>query len=212
MQVNLLRFDQTSKFLYLDFETFNLCLNFCHNLPWQASMLSVQNSNILQEFDFYIKWDTELEISEEAARINHYNHETVLNKGQDPKIVFDIIYSQINSHDYIVGHNVLGFDIYLLYEWYKLNGKNPKGLENKFIDTNLMAKAIKLNFGPPKNCSRIEWQYKLLHKRVKGLKTNLKLVATELGIDFDEALLHNSLYDLRVNKQVFEKLKFQIEI
>ena len=65
----LLRYDTSKTFVFIDCETFNLCLNFCHNLPWQISMLKVQGDDIMASKDFYIKWDTLLKIGEEAARI-----------------------------------------------------------------------------------------------------------------------------------------------
>jgi len=213
MQVKLLRYQKDATYLFIDLETLNLCLNYCHNLPWQLSMLSVKGDIIQKEYDYLLKWDTELQISEDAARITRYDHQKVLEQGQDPKrIIEDIVIPNIESHDYIIGHNVLGFDINLIYEAYRFVGKDPKGIVDKFIDTNVIAKAIKIGFGAPKDCSLIEWQYKLLHKRVKGVKTNLKTIATELGIDFDENMLHDSLYDLRVNKKIWDALKYQIEI
>ena len=84
----LLRYDKEKTFVFIDCETFNLCLNFCHNLPWQISMLKVKGDKVIDSKDFYIKWDTHLKISKEAARITRYSQSTVDKKGLPPKEVF----------------------------------------------------------------------------------------------------------------------------
>ena len=40
----------------------------------------------------------------------------------------EIIEDYFNDCDYIVGHNVLGFDIYLLRNWFRKHGKNYDGI------------------------------------------------------------------------------------
>ena len=68
MDSHLIRF-QEKKFLFLDFETFNLNLNNEFNLPWQVATLlieTVKNSNgdiknaVRDRQDLYLKWDTDL--------------------------------------------------------------------------------------------------------------------------------------------------------
>ena len=38
----LLRYDKEKEYVFIDCETFNLCLNSCHNLPWQVSMIKAK--------------------------------------------------------------------------------------------------------------------------------------------------------------------------
>ena len=77
----LLRYNKDEEFVFIDCETFNLCLNFAHNLPWQISMIKVKGDEVVAFKDFYIKWDTHLKIGEEAARITRYSQKKMDQKG-----------------------------------------------------------------------------------------------------------------------------------
>jgi len=39
MDEDFLRFDKEKEYVFIDCETLNLCLNSCHNLPWQIAMI-----------------------------------------------------------------------------------------------------------------------------------------------------------------------------
>ena len=60
MDEHLLRFDKTKTLVFVDCETLNLCLNFCHNIPWQVAMLKCQGDNIIDGKDAYLKWQSYL--------------------------------------------------------------------------------------------------------------------------------------------------------
>ena len=83
MDNHLIRF-QKKKFLFMDFETFNVCLSDKFNLPWQVATILVETvedsdrvGNKKQRTrgsqDLYLKWDTDLKISKEAKRITKYS-------------------------------------------------------------------------------------------------------------------------------------------
>lgn len=234
MQENLLRFQKQKKFLYLDCETLNLCLNYSFNLPWQIATMEVVDDKILppthvkvlkeresedyddgiviNSNDILIKWKTHLRISQEAAVITRYSQEKVDRFGRDPQEAFDILYPRIESCDYIIGHNTLGFDIYLVYELFKLFNKDPRKLVNKFLDTNCFAKAIKLGLAPAVGEPLINFQYRMQGIRQKGLKTRLEIIAKEYEIEHEYDRLHDALVDLTLNKKVWEKQRFQLDI
>ena len=111
MNDKLLRYQNDKSFVFIDFETLNLCLNFCHNLPWQVAMIKVKGNKIIASEDLLIKWETNLKISEDAARITRYSQEAVDEKGKSPEEVFKTVRQWLDSSDYIVGHNILGFDL-----------------------------------------------------------------------------------------------------
>ena len=46
MNDRLLRYDKKSVYVFIDCETLNLCLNSCHNLPWQIAMIKVSKRKI----------------------------------------------------------------------------------------------------------------------------------------------------------------------
>jgi hypothetical protein len=137
MDEHLLRYDKSKTFVLIDLETFNLCLNFCHNLPWQIGMIKAKGDFKTDSKNFYINWDTNLKISDDAARITRYDHKKVLKEGLNIKDAFPTIKDWLDHADYIIGHNILGFDIYLIIDLYKSMGCHYEHLINKIIDTNI---------------------------------------------------------------------------
>ena len=213
MHEELLRYDKDKEFLFIDCETFNLCLNECHNLPWQIAMIKYKGNKIIKSWDINIKWDTHLKIGEEAARITRFNKKDYEKKAIDHSQAFSIISEQLDSCDFVAGHNLLGFDIYLIKSYYKKMGRCYKHLVDKVIDTLSLAKGIK--FGIPykkEECSLIEYQYKMCHTFKKGVRANLAALGKENDIEHNYDKLHDALVDLELNIKVWDKLKWRIEI
>lgn len=212
MDEHLLRFNKDKTLVFFDAETLNLCLNSCHNLPWQIGMIKVVGDRWVDQKNFFIKWDTQLKISDDAARITRYDQKKIDKIGLSPEEVFPTVEEWLNKADYIVGHNVIAFDVYLIRDYYKYMKKSATNLYEKFIDTNAIAKGIKLGF-PFKNGDNLqEYQYRAYHKKQKGIKTNLTALGKEMSIDHDYDNLHDALVDLELNLKVWNKLKYQIEI
>ena len=212
MEDNFLRFDKDKEYVFIDCETFNLCLNSCHNLPWQIAMLKVKGDEKLAEKNFYIKWDTKLEISADAARITRFNPKTLEKKGLTPEEVFPTIEDWLDNADYVVGHNIYGFDLYLIKDYYKYMGKSYRHLVNKIIDTNCIARGVKYGVHYKQDQDLTEYQYRMLHERRKGVKTNLTHMGKEFEINHDYDKLHDAIVDLELNLKVWNKLKWQIEL
>lgn len=199
--------------VFIDLETFNLCLSFCHNLPWQIGMIKVKDNNIIDRYTRYIKWETDLKISKRAAEITHFSQDKFDKESVPSEEVYPVMRNWLDGANYILGHNVLGFDVYLIKEWYLLNNENPKNLFEKFIDTNCLSKILKLGLGGrPKEKSWLEYQYPVLHHKQKGLKTNLKSMGEEFGIKFDYQNLHSADNDLLLNFEVWKKLLYALDI
>ena len=212
MDEHLLRYDKKKTLVFIDCETFNLCLNFCHNIPWQIAMLKVQGDKKIDQKNFYLKWQTDLKISQDAARITRYDHKKVQKEGYDPKEVFATIKDWLDNADYIIGHNTLGFDIYLIKEYYKYMGCNWDHLVSKFIDTNAIARGIKYEMPYNSKDNLTEYQYKILHTRKKNVKSSLTFLGKENGIEHDYEKLHDAINDLDLNLKVWNKLKWQLEV
>jgi DNA polymerase III epsilon subunit-like protein len=213
MDEDLLRYDKDKEIVFIDCETFNLCLNEFHNLPWQIAMIKYKGNRIVKSWDIYIKWDTELKISKEAAEITKFNRRTYESKAIDSLQAFKTISDQLDNCDYIAGHNLLGFDIYLLKSYYRAMGRDYKHLVDKTIDTNYLARGMK--YGIPYKRNEItlaEYQYKILHKIQKGVRTNLKALGKEYNIEYNYDGLHDALVDLELNIKIWDKLKWSVEI
>ena len=208
----LLRYDKEKVYTFIDCETLNLCLNFSHNLPWQISMIKVKGDECIDSKDFYVKWDTDLKISKEAARITKYSESKLQKLGLPPEEVFPTVDDWLQNCDYIVGHNVLGFDIYLIRGLYNLMGRDYKPLVKKVIDTNCIARGIKSGESHPAHEDFLEYQYRVMNKIMKGLRTGLGPLSKEYNIEHDYDKLHDALVDLQLNVKLWNKLKWQIEL
>lgn len=209
----MLRFNKDQKYICFDFETCHLNIVSETNKPWQLSYLIAEGSNTVKEVDNYIYWDN-LQISQEAKDITHFNESVYKQKATDPKEALELFESYLYNKDYIiVGQNLLGFDVYIHNIYRKLMGKKTDfSYVNRIIDTNCIAKAIKKNLKYQKQEDFICWQYKLNDFREKGLKTSIRAQLKDYKIDFDEHMLHNSMYDVRMNFKIFLKQIWQIEI
>lgn len=212
MDEHLLRYDKEKTYVFIDCETLNLCLNSCHNLPWQIGMIKVVGEKVVDQKDIYVKWDTDLKISEDAARITRYDQKKVDRLGVKPEEIFATVEDWLDSCDYIVGHNTLGFDVYLIKDYYKYMGKSCSHLYSKFLDTHCIAKGVKMGVPYKSGDDLMEYQYKALNTFKKGVKTNLTALGKEFDIDVDYDNLHDAVNDLVLNIEVWNKLKWQIEI
>jgi DNA polymerase III alpha subunit (gram-positive type) len=188
MDEHLLRFDSDKTYVFIDCETENLCLHEGHNLPWQIAMIKAKGGKKIDEKDYYVKWDRELSVSKEAARITRFNPVDHKKKALYYKDIFPTIEDWLHNCDYIVGHNILGFDIYLLKSYYESMGKPYKPSENF-----------------------LQYQYKVYHVRKKGLRNSLTALGKEFSIEHNYEMLHDAIVDLELNLKVWNQLKYQIE-
>lgn len=214
MDGHLLRFNKKASFCFVDIETFNLCLNLKFNCAWQVAIINVVGDTVKDEHDILIKWEnpSHIEIKPEVAAMNHYNKEKVDRLGISPEQAIKQIDKHLRACDYIVAHNGLGFDLYILRSFYKKFGMDWRFIPSKLIDTRAIAQGIKTNNPFTHGSNLLTYQYCMINKRVKGIKTSLSFLAKEEGIDFDPTQLHDALYDLRVNVQLWNKLKHKVEL
>lgn len=210
--LNLLRHDRTSKFLYIDFESYNLCLHRDFNAPWQAGLILVQNNQVLNSRELLFNWGGKYAMKQGNPSYSHYSERTIQEKGLPPKKAFDIIVEAFANCDYIIGHNLLKFDVFILKELCALYGGDYRAWIPRIIDTKTLALAISLNVNKTLDESLQEFQFRFLNYFKKGLKTNLTYLCKNYNIAIDETKTHDSLYDLSLNLQVFNKQKYQLDI
>lgn len=216
MDGDLLRYNKNVKYAFLDCETFNLNLSFHFNRPWQIAIINVKGDKIVNSKDVRINWKKfapNLSIGAEAARITHFNQAIHDKLAVEPKEAFEQFWQDLHDTDHIIMHNGLRFDLYLLRGYAEFMGVPWKFLVNKIIDTKSMAQGIKMGIPySPKQGNFIDYQYRMSNTFVKGIKTSLITLAKEYGIEVDESKLHDALYDLEINKKVWDKMKYQIEL
>lgn len=213
MDEHLIRFDKTSELVFIDMETENLCLYIDFNLPWQVAMLSVRGDNAVDTYNQFLKWHRPLNVSAGAALATHFQPEKVERLAIPAREVVEKTVEWTSRARYIVGHNLLGFDMYFLIKFYEMYGKSIRGLAEKVIDTHPLAKGIKLNdLYDSKKSTLMEYQYRMIHTIAKGVKTNTLLLGRENQIEHDYEHLHDALVDLQLLIKIWNKLKYQVEI
>lgn len=187
-------------------------LNLQSSKPWQIAWINFDHKgNVLEQQDRYIWWD-DLDISEDAKRVTHFDYNKYKKLAESPLDVWkDFSKTYLDEYCGLVLHNGLGFDKFIIRVWTNLLGiKLPyQDSTPRYIDTHLISKGIKLNMVPDKD-NFLEWQYKVGSIRAK-VKTNLKAMCLENNIEFDESRAHEASYDATQTKNLFLKyIRFKI--
>jgi len=213
MKESLLRFAHAQPYILFDFETCSLNLGSLENKPWQLSFLIAQGKKIITKQNYYLNWE-HLPISAEARKITRFNEKKYRKAAVEPLEALQKFEEFIYNPKYkIVGHNILGFDVYIHGILRSLCGKGSDySYMERCIDTNCLARGIKNQIKLQTGEDFLGWQYKLLHHRKRGVKTNLKQLLKDYSIEFEEKKLHDALYDIEVNFKVFQKQLWDIEV
>jgi len=214
MEENWLRFNKKVKYAFIDVETFNLALNFRINRPWQIAVLQVEGETIVNEIDLMVKWeDCKFKIGAGAAAVTKFNQQEFDRRAIGPDEAFPSFWEPLKWADYIIMHNGLRFDIYLLKGYAEFMGEDWSFILNKVIDTKAVAQGIKLNRPyQPGQDNWLEYQYRMANDHTRGIKTNMTALGKEFGIEHDYDNLHNALVDLRLNLKIWNRLKYQLEL
>ena len=214
MKETLLRFNKNQRYVVFDTETEGL--NLVKSRPWQVAWLVAQGDKIISRNDRFIHWPN-INVSEGAARITGFSKKEYDKKGRPPNQVWEEFSKDLlDENTIIVGQNLLGFDVYMVDVWRKLMGHSfDKPLNqdyvSRIIDTKSLATAIAKNI-PFTSGDFINWQYRLLHYRERGLKTSQGFLLKHYNIDHDPKRLHDALYDVEMNFKIFRKQLFDLEL
>ena len=138
------------------------------------------------------------------------------------EISLDLLYKDLSldffdnflyNPDYlIIGHNVLGYDVYIHNLWRLACGKpSDYSYMNRILDTNCLAKAYKMGLKKPDE-NLTFWQCKLNNYIKRGMKTNQQALLKEFDVEFDSDKLHDAIYDVNMTLNIFHKLIWNIEV
>jgi len=210
MNTQLLRFDRNQKYIIFDTETEGL--NLIKSKPWQIAWIVAEGGKIIKKHDRLLRWP-DLNVSKDAARITGFNRKHYEQNGEDPKKVWSEFSKYLYDEDYlIVGQNLLGFDVYMIDVWRKLIGeKLDQNYIKRIIDTKSIATAIEKE-SPVDKENFIYWQYRWLNYKERGLKTSQLTLLKKYDIPHDPKRLHDALYDIEMNFEIFRKQLFDIEL
>lgn len=207
---DLLRFNYKQKYLILDTETEGLSL--LNSRPWQASWITAQGSYVQKKYDKYLKW-SDLNVSEEAARITKFDRFKYERVAQDPKVVLEELWSILSDPSYIIiGQNILGYDVYILNTLRKCCGlPSDYSYIPRILDTRCMAMSLAL--GHKQMCkNNIINQYKFLNHRDRKIKTSQGFLLKHYNIDHDPSKLHDGMYDIEMTFKIFLKQIQELDI
>lgn len=226
MKNKLLRFDKQQKFI--DFDTETEGLNLVDSRPWQVSWIICQGDKVISTHNRFIWWP-DLRISPEAARItkfdiNHFKKTSnktykvggKIYQAQSPEEVWEEFEKYFYDPKYrLVGQNILGFDVFMINVWRRLmNIGSDYSFMSRLIDTRALASAIhQEKTDPPQELREfILWQYRMVGWRKRGKKVSQLSLLKHYDIPFDESKLHDGLYDIMKNYEIFRKQLFDIDL
>lgn len=209
----LLRYKKDQVYLMIDVESEGLNLNFSR--PWQVTWTKANLNGIIEENDYFV-WYDDLKVSEQAAIVTGFNHELYKERAKAPKEVLEHLLKDINNSEYrVTGHNLLSFDA-LIYQILRRTCGLPPDYSflPRVIDTLALSRAMRKGIKPDVSSpeSFLAWQFRMMSIRDKRMKCSLGALGKEFNIEHDEKMLHNALYDLRLNFEVFKKLIWTVEV
>jgi len=210
MDESLLRFDKNQKYLVFDTETEGL--NLIRSRPWQVAWLVVEGGKILEKHDMFLDWPN-LDVSAGAAKITGFSMKEYNKRKESPRKVWEKFSKHLyDKETFIVGQNLLGFDVYMVNIWRELMKLEADySYVERIIDTRALAVAIAKDIPVDKD-DFISWQYRLINHRERKLKTSQAFLLKKYNIDHDPKRLHDALYDIEMNFKVFRKQLFDLEI
>jgi DNA polymerase III epsilon subunit-like protein len=208
---DLLRFKFDQKYIIFDTETEGL--NLVSSKPWQLAWIEAKGKKIVKKENRFLKWDN-LNVSEDAARITGFNHKEYLAKAENPEKVYREFIDLIMDEDVIiVGQNLLGYDIYMLGVIARNLGiEIDYSFISRILDTKVIATALAKGNKTPDKDDMLTWQLRYLNYRERGLKTNQKFLLQHYEIPFDENQLHDALYDIEKNFEIFQKQLWELDV
>jgi DNA polymerase III epsilon subunit-like protein len=208
---DLLRFKFNQKYVIFDTETEGL--NLVTSKPWQLAWIEAEGKQIKKKQNRFLMWE-DLNVSEDAARVTGFDYKSYVKQAEDPAVVYKEFIDLINQDDVmIIGQNLLGYDIYILGVIARQLGlKIDYSFVNRIFDTKAIATALAKGNKTPDKDDFASWQIKWLNYRERGLKSNQKYLLEYYDIDFDPKKLHDALYDIEKNFEIFLKQIWELEI
>lgn len=210
---NLLRYNKEQRYLVFDCETCNLNLMDTQNVPWQWSWIDCTLNGIISKGNAFVQWPV-INISRKVAAMTGFYQRTIDEEGKKPKEALDELETLLYDPKYkLIVHNGLRFDVYMQNIHRRLVGKpTDYSYLNRILDTNALARAIKLDAKPQKDENFLGFQYKFANDRTKGTKSSIESLCKEFEIYYDFQAAHDARWDVETLVKIWQKLVWQIEI
>jgi DNA polymerase III epsilon subunit-like protein len=163
---------------------------------------------------FLILKPVDLTVSEGAAKVTGWTAKKYEERAVDPIAPLNHFEKYLYDETYIkAGHNILGFDVYMHGLCRRLlNRQVDYSYLPSLVDTLCLSRAINNDIELQPSDNLLHWQYKMISmRRAKG-RNRLIDLCKQYDIPFDAKKLHDALYDIEKNYEVFKKLIWNIEI
>ncbi len=215
---NLLRFNKNQLYCLYDIESCSLNTALVSNRCWQIAFLIFTINEIIESYNFFPYWnDIQQNMSKDAARITRFNYDEYKKKSCNPNDALKVFEKFLYNPKYIIcGHNINSFDN-LMHNLYRksLGLKTDFSYWSRTIDTNIIAKAIKLGIQIPQDKEeRTNMMFKLSSFYQRGMKTSLSALAKEnnLTLANSDNSYHDAMFDIKINRELLLKQIWQIEL
>jgi len=207
--MDLLRYKPDQKYIVPDKETEGV--NLFYSRPWEIAYLIADANRIYERVTEYIWWD-DLKVSDGAARITGFDFKTYKEQAKPAAEVLARYEERLFDPSMLVVGQNFYFDAYMHKTWRRALGM-PEDFSwmDRMFDTHCLFKAMKKGWAPDRTNYRA-WQYRVQNWREKGLKSNLGLICREFGIEYDERDAHKALYDIEKTREVWEQIKWKVEV
>lgn len=162
----------------------------------QISGLIEIDGTIKKTFDYKVKPHPDCTIEDEALRVGNVTREMIASY-PDMNLVYDDIVKMlgryVNKYSktdkfFLVGYNNASFDNAFFRAFFVQNGDQYFG--SWFFSSCLDVMVLAAEY--------------LKERRHEMENFQLKTVAKYLGIEVDESMLHNSLYDVQLTRQIYK--------
>lgn len=185
------------KVLYFDLETTGV--KFWRNGIHQIAGILEVNGEVVEEFDLRVCPFGRAEIEDSALQVAGVTREQIMQYAPMREVYLyftELLSKHCNKYNktdkiYLCGYNNASFDNPFLRAWFVQNGDNYFGSWFWSAPLDVMILAADYLRG--------------LRAEMEDFK--LKTVAKKLGIEVEESKLHDALYDIRITKQIYDKIK-----
>ena len=182
------------KKLFYDVETVGLDYR-KHSIVQLSGFIEI-DGKIVEHFDFKIRPHPKSHIDEEALKVNRKTIEEIqkyeVHEKQFKKFnrLLDSYCDKYNKEDkiYLIGYNNTKFDDFFLRKYFELNG-------NQFFNSYFYSNSLDVMV--------LASEY-LLDRRSMMPSFKLFRVAKELGIYLVESNFHDSKYDVKITKMIYD--------
>lgn len=183
------------KIFYFDLETTGVN-HWQHSIHQIAGIIEIDGEEV-ERFEINLQPNAKAKIEPEALEVSNKTVEEVMANEHTFREAYDlltgILGKYVNKFDkkdkfFTCGYNNSGFDDKFLRAFFVQNGDNFYGswFWSHALDVIVLAGAY------------------LARERPGMINFKLKTVAAQLGIEIDEARLHDAVYDVEITKQILD--------